>query len=102
MTTLDLKAFGDMQSAMNRPRRLCMRIGGIRLDLTALPQDMYLAVEPDMQSFVTDPGKADVCVEAEWADGIEPDSSEPLFDTGSIWRLLRGEKDGYKFEFSTP
>lgn len=94
----------DERSAEDaRPREVCLKVGGIRIALTAAKTGPQLCVAGTMRDFITaeDDGAADISINTSWGNLQEKPCGRLLFDSGSVWKLYLNQGH-YEFRLSAP
>src|ERR1700722_18449260 len=76
---------------------VCFRIGGIALEL-----DGGTNITQSLERFqVHPPCTSDIEIGAQWTDAIEQGTGSLIFDSGSVWQLVRDDQ-GLRFDFKVP
>jgi hypothetical protein len=77
--------------------RSYFRIGGFEVELRGIPD-----INPSLERFqVVSPCAPDIYIQAGWTNSIQHEAGNPLFDSGSLWRLFDDDQ-GLRFDFSVP
>src|SRR5689334_16482453 len=80
--------------------QVAYRVGGVSVELSA-PANLPIALDPEMRSFIVEPGGPDIRVRAAWADDLEFPETPRVFASGGLWSLFE-EAGGYRFCFFAP
>jgi len=91
---------GDLGRAL--PSRQCshFRVGGVTVEVSGERGD-DIALVPSAEPFRVSAGASDIDIQVEWVERLGRESGRRLFDSGSIWKLYKGET-GFQFDFSAP
>jgi hypothetical protein len=97
----------EVEADTSRPRTddarsLHLSIADIKLALNSTDTTMKLGVTGASNLFLTEEGAGDATLSAAWGLLDEEALGQPLFDSGALWKLYRGENDGFTLRFATP
>ncbi|MGA7907674.1 MAG: hypothetical protein WCA16_09740 [Candidatus Sulfotelmatobacter sp.] len=76
------------------------RVGGVSVQLVG-SSEADVALVPALEAFRAGGETCDINVEVGWAARLAAASEPELFDSGSVWRVYRGDS-GFQFDFSAP
>jgi hypothetical protein len=76
-------------------------IADICVSLESSDPKLTLATMPARQDFIVNETKPDSIVSAEWVDSLKEISSQPIFDSGALWKLYF-DHEQYHFSFVSP
>jgi hypothetical protein len=76
------------------------RIGGVSVQVAGQNNDDVTLV-PSLEPFRTESRVSDINIQVEWAERLDPAAGQPLFDSGSVWKLYE-DGAGFQFDFSAP
>lgn len=77
---------------------MLLKIADIGMAFVRGLEDPPLFVDAATSQFLVPGGTPDVTVAVGWGDLSHEAGGEPLFDSGSVWRLYR-QGDGFRFQF---
>src|ERR1700682_4831129 len=80
--------------------RDCFRIGGVSVQVAG-DRHSDVTLVSSLVPFRVDTGLSDINIQIGWTEKVTPASRDPLFDSGSVWRLYE-IGGGLQFDFSTP
>lgn len=80
--------------------RACFRVGGITVGVSS--DDVQLGVSQDgaMSRFETEASFCDLELTVTWADDLAAGSTQPIFDSGGVWKLYHTD-DMAMFDFAS-
>src|SRR5579863_7683199 len=80
------------------PHRAGFSVGGVSVNL-ASADAVGVAFVPSLEPFRTEAHVPDINILIEWAENLRASAKQPLFDSGSVWRLYE-DGAGFQFDFS--
>ncbi|HVG35256.1 MAG TPA: hypothetical protein VM911_19470 [Pyrinomonadaceae bacterium] len=96
----------EVETNASRPqsvaRSIHLSIADIKIALKSTDPRMTLGVTGAANRFLTEEAASDATLSAAWALLEDKDLGQPLFDSGSLWKLYRGADDGFTLRFATP
>jgi hypothetical protein len=80
--------------------RAAFSVGGVSVQL-ASADIAGVTFVPSLEPFRIEAPASDINIRIEWADSLGTPTGQPLFDSGSVWRLYK-DGTGFQFDFSAP